>query len=80
MSDTHKTPSLLLSLIPLVTMGLFLGIGYGIFKVRAEILLVGSATVSGIIAHALGYSWKEMEQGIVDSVKSALPAMLIDAI
>ncbi len=73
----HKKPSLLLSLVPLMTMALFLGIGYGVFQIRAEVLLLASAAIAGLIALSLGYSWKEMEQGIVESVKRALPAMLI---
>lgn len=58
-------------------MALFLGVGYGIFQIRAEILLVGSATVAGLLAKSLGYSWKELEQGIVESIRQAMPAMLI---
>ena len=73
----RKQPSLMVSLIPLVTMALFLGIGYGIFKIRAEVLLVLSATVAGILAKSLGYHWKELEEGIVESIKQAMPAMLI---
>jgi NhaC family Na+:H+ antiporter len=74
---THKKPTLLISLIPLLTMALFLGIGYGVFQIRAEILLVGAATVSGFLARLLGYSWKELQDGIVDSIRQAMPAMLI---
>lgn len=73
----HIKPSLLISLIPIVTMALFLGIGYGIFQIRAEVLLIASALVSGILGYSLGYSWKEMQKGIVDSVSQAMPAMLI---
>ncbi len=74
---THQKPSLFLSIVPLITMALFLGVGYGMFQLRAEVLLIGSATVAGIIALRLGYSWQEMEAGIVDSVSRAMPAMLI---
>ena len=73
----RKRPSLLISLIPLVTIGLFLGIGYGVYHVRSESLLVSAAFVTGIIAAGLGYSWKEMEEGIVESIAKAMPAMLI---
>ncbi len=73
----HKKPSFIISLIPLITIALFLGIGYGVYRISAEILLVGSAAVSGILARFLGYTWKELQTGIVDSIKSAMPAMLI---
>lgn len=77
MDNKKKKPNLFLSMIPLLVMGLFLGIGYGVYQFKAEILLIGAATVTGIIALFLGYSWKEMEEGIVESIKRAMPAMLI---
>lgn len=58
-------------------MAIFLGLGYGVLRIRAEILLVSSAAVAGAIGVMLGYSWKELEQGIVSSVSQAMPAMLI---
>ncbi|MDZ7336378.1 MAG: Na+/H+ antiporter NhaC [candidate division KSB1 bacterium] len=73
----HKQPSLFISLIPLITMGLFLGIGYGVLKIRAEVLLIGSAAVAGLLAKWLGFTWRELEQGIVESIRQAMPAMLI---
>ncbi|MBN1543709.1 Na+/H+ antiporter NhaC [candidate division KSB1 bacterium] len=73
----HKRPTLLLSLIPLLLMAFFLGVGYGVYRIRAEILLLLSATAAGLLARLQGYSWKELQDGIVDSIKSALPAMLI---
>lgn len=76
-SRQHKKPSLFTSLIPIVTMALLLGLGYGILQVRAEVLLIASALVSGILGYSLGYDWKEMQKGIVDSVSQAMPAMLI---
>src|SRR6056297_115119 len=72
-----KQPNLVYSIIPLITMGLFLGIGYGVFHLKAEILLICSALIAGIIALLHGYSWKELESGIVESVSRAMPAMLI---
>jgi NhaC family Na+:H+ antiporter len=72
-----KKPTLIVSLIPLVLMALFLSIGYGILHIRAEILLVSVASLSGVIAWAHGHSWKSLQDGIVESVSAAMPAMLI---
>ncbi len=72
-----KDPNLIFSLIPLIAMGLFLGIGYGVYHLKAEVLLICSATLAGIIAMLHGYTWKELETGIVDSISRAMPAMLI---
>jgi len=75
--NTKRKPTFFESLLPLIFIALFLGIGYGIFKLRAEILLIAAAFVSGIIALRLGYNWQELEQGIVTSIAKAMPAMLI---
>ena len=74
--NARKEPSLIISLIPLITMALFLGVGYGVFQIKAEILLIGSATVAGLLAKFLGYNWKELEQGIVESVCGNSPGRL----
>lgn len=76
-SKTKKTPGFFLSLVPLIIMAVFLGVGYGIFSLKAEVLLIGSATAAGILAFFLGYTWKELEEGIIDSIARAMPAMLI---
>lgn len=77
MDGTHKTPTLFQSLIPLLSIALFLGVGYGIFHFRIEFLLIAAAAVSGIIALRLGYTYKEMEQGIVHSISKGMPAMMV---
>jgi NhaC family Na+:H+ antiporter len=76
-TPTHRQASLPLSLLPLIIMALLLGIGYGLYHIRADSLLVIAALISGLIARGLGYSWKEMEKGISDSIHKAIPAMLI---
>ncbi|HDL17493.1 MAG TPA: Na+/H+ antiporter NhaC [Bacteroidetes bacterium] len=72
-----REPSLFIALLPLAAIALFLGVGYGVFHIQSESLLVSAAFVTGIIAAGLGYSWKEMEEGIVASIGKAMPAMLI---
>lgn len=77
LEKNKRKPSFFESLLPLICIALFLGIGYGVFKLKAEILLIAAAYVSGLIALRLGYSWREMEQGIVESISKGMPAMLI---
>lgn len=72
-----KKPGLLVSLVPLMVMALFLGIGYGVYGMKAEVLLIGSATAAALLSFSLGFRWKELEEGIVDSISRAMPAMLI---
>jgi len=77
MDDSHKTPTLGQSLVPIFSIALFLGVGYGVFHLRIEFLLMGAAAVSGIIALRLGYTYKEMEEGIVHSISKGMPAMMV---
>ena len=74
---TRRDPTLAESVAPLVAMGLFLGVGYGVLRLPAEVLLLAAAAVAGIIAHRLGYTYKEIENGILLSMMKGMPAMLI---
>ena len=71
------TPTFTQSLIPLFAIALFLGVGYGAFHLNAEVLLIAAAIVAGTIAVRLGYSYKEIESGIIESMAKGMPAMLI---
>jgi len=75
---SEKTkPTFIQSLIPLIAIALFLGVGYGVFHLNAEILLIAAAIVAGLIALKLGYNYKEIEAGIIESMMKGMPAMLI---
>jgi NhaC family Na+:H+ antiporter len=73
----HRRPGLLLACLPLAAMALLLGIGYGVFHLQVQVLLVAAAVVAGLAGWRLGFSWEEMQQGIVESIRKAMPAMLI---
>ena len=72
-----KTPSLGLAVLPLVLMGLLLGVGYGLYKIKPQVLLVAAAFLTGVLAVLLKFSWEDMQKGIVESISKALPAILI---
>ncbi len=74
---TPKKPSLGIALLPLIIMGLLLGVGYGVYKIRPQVLLVCAAFLTGCLGFLLKFSWKDMERGIVDSIHRAMPAILI---
>jgi NhaC family Na+:H+ antiporter len=75
--QSPKQPSLAVALTPLIIMGLLLGVGYGIYKIRPQVLLVVAAFITGCLALILRFNWKDMEKGIVASISKALPAILI---
>lgn len=72
-----KEPGLTIALIPLIAMGLLLGVGYGIYKIKPQVLLVAAAFITGCLGLFLRFKWQEMERGIVDSIHKAMPAILI---
>jgi len=72
-----RPPSLGIALIPLVSMAVLLGVGYGVYKIKAQVLLVAAAFITGVMGLLLGFKWKDMERGIVDSIHKAMPAILI---
>jgi len=65
------------ALIPLIAMALLLGVGYGIYRIKAQVLLIAAATLTAVLGLALGFKWRDMERGIVESIHKAMPAILI---
>ena len=51
--------------------------GYGWLGYPVEVLLLTAAGVAGATAFRLGYTWRDMETGIIAALAKALPAMLI---
>ncbi|MFP4081759.1 MAG: Na+/H+ antiporter NhaC [Candidatus Aminicenantes bacterium] len=72
-----KQPGLAVALTPLIAMGILLGVGYGIYQIRPQVLLVAAAFITGCLGFILRFKWQEMERGIVDSIHKAMPAILI---
>ena len=72
-----KTPTLFVALIPLVSMIFFLFLGIFVFEADAHIPLLASAVVASIVAVYLGYTWKEIEKGIIKGISLAMQALLI---
>ncbi len=75
--NPHRRPDLLEAFLPFVVMAALVGVGYGIYGLRIEILLIAAATVAGLVASRLGYPWAELQSGIVEGIAKALPAVLI---
>jgi len=73
----RKIPSFAVALLPIIAMGLLLGVGYGVYKIRPQVLLVAAAFLTGCLGVVLRFDWKDMQQGIVDSIHKAMPAILI---
>ena len=55
--------------------GLAVGVGY--MKLKVEPIILVAALVAGGIAWRLGYSWKELQEGVIEKISSSLPALMI---
>lgn len=73
----RKTPTFFQAIVPIISMILLLGIGYGVMGLRAEILMLISAGIAGIIAKTLGYTWEDIMNSIVGKLSKTMPAILI---
>lgn len=76
-TPSHRAPTLIEAVIPLIAVALLLGVGYGVYHLPAEILLLAATAVAGLVAWRIGYSWRELEMGIVESIAKGTPATLI---
>ena len=66
------------AVLPLIAVALLLGIGYGVYKIKPQVLLIAAAFLTGLLGAVLKFTWAEMEQGIVESIRKAMPAILIE--
>ncbi|MFT5779245.1 MAG: NhaC family Na+:H+ antiporter [Crocinitomicaceae bacterium] len=77
-----KSAHFLVALIPIIVLVGLLALNVWIYGEDAtygsnQIALLLAAAVAAIIGISLNYSWNKLQKGIVKSIKSALPALLI---
>jgi NhaC family Na+:H+ antiporter len=72
-----KTPSLGIAVLPIIAMALLLGVGYGVYQIRPQVLLIAAAFLTGCLGVLLKFRWEDMQKGIVESIGKAMPAILI---
>lgn len=72
-----KKPTFGQAVTPIAFMMIALVAGVGFMKMKAEPILILVAFVAGFIAMKLGYSWDEMQKGIIEKISMSMPAILI---
>lgn len=72
-----RKPTFFEAILPIIALFLLLSVGYGIFRLKVEVLLVLSAVFASFIALRVGVSWDEMMEGITEKVDKGLSTMLI---
>ena len=82
MSDHHKTPTLIDAIIPIIVLIIMLSVSVYLYGDNSsyganQIALILSASIGAIIAIKNGYSWKEVESGIVKGIGMGMRAILI---
>jgi NhaC family Na+:H+ antiporter len=82
MTRQKRQPTLIEALIPLVFLTVLISINVLIFGVDSlegsnQIVLLLAAGVAGLVALRIGFSWEEMLSGVVKSISTAIPAILI---
>lgn len=78
MSSTKPTsPSLVLSLVPVVSLIALLYVGIALLDASPHIPLILAAVITGIIGYSIGVPWKKLQKSIVHSVSISMPAVLI---
>lgn len=78
----HKNPTLLQAFIPVIFLILLLSLNVGLFGSEAlggsnQIVLILSGAVAAIVAFRLGFSWDELQEGVVKTISSAMGSILI---
>lgn len=78
----HKTPTLFQAFIPVIFLILLLSLNVGLFGYYAldgsnQVVLIMAAAVAALVAYTLGYSWDELQQGIIKTISSAMGSILI---
>ena len=79
---SQKTPSLLQAFIPIVFLMALLSLNVGLFGSEAlggsnQVVLILSTAVAALVAFRLGYSWEDLQKGIVKTISSAMGSILI---
>ncbi len=76
-SEDIPMPSAILSVIPLIVVGVSLGVSVFIYDAQPHISLFFGAASAGLVAFWHGYSWDTIQSGFTESIKSTIPSLII---
>lgn len=75
--NDKKNPSFTISILPIIVLGVALGVGFGIYRFSVEVLLLLAALFAGLLAKYYGTSWQEMCNAISEKISKAFMAISI---
>ncbi|WP_409309751.1 Na+/H+ antiporter NhaC [Pectobacterium sp. B1J-3] len=74
-----RRPSFFWSLFPMVIMLGAISIGYFVFNIRAEPMILMGTAAASFVGIAYGYTWNDILKSICNKISEALPVILIVA-
>lgn len=72
-----RKPSLFEAILPIIVMLILTSVGFAIYGIGIEPLLILASVFAAIIALRVGVNWEGMLEGIREKIASAMPALLI---
>ncbi|MGF1727669.1 Na+/H+ antiporter NhaC [Photobacterium nomapromontoriensis] len=72
-----RSPGIALAIAPMASMLILLTVGFTFLGLSIEVLMLVAAAISAGIALYLGHSWQDIQDAIVDKLKTTLPALFI---
>jgi len=77
MKKISKKLSFGVSIIPIIVLIVLLTLNIKFADGEAHMPILATAIVAAVIARTAGFSWEELEKGIIDTLKESLQSMLI---
>lgn len=77
MDKTIRKPTLWEAVIPIAALIIFLMVGIIVYGADPQIPIVLGIIVASVFCMRLGYSWKDIEDGMIAGINSAMQAVLI---
>jgi len=75
--NIKRKPTFKEAIIPIFSMLLILGIGYGKMKLPIQVLLLIAAFIAAMVGKRLGLTWNDMMDGISEKVNSSLTSIFV---
>lgn len=72
-----RKPSLAESIIVLLSMVFFVSLGFGVFKLELQVMLLCTAAFTALMAMRLGMDWASIEKAISQRIVKVMPAVYI---
>ena len=72
-----RQPTLLEALSTIIVMVIIVIVGFVVFEIPIQALLILSSAYAVFIAKRVGLNWKDLEEGITKRLATAMPAIFI---